>query len=124
MSSHYISHERHFGDSKLPTQWRLDTVMWHTCVDKYIWFLYGGFCTEMCSEFLGDLYKYQRKFISSSGVHSKYLINPVQPLGHLGCRASWRGRCNINRLASSEIVLVDTPVQSQLQLGETSSVLK
>jgi len=36
------------------TQRRLDTVMWHTCVNKFMQPLYGGFCTEENNQnFLG-----------------------------------------------------------------------
>ena len=42
--------------------------------------------------FRGSLYKYLKEnryhyFESSSGVDSKYIMHPVQPLGHIDCRA-------------------------------------
>ena len=43
------------------SQTRLDAVMWHTRVDKFICFLYGSFCAEKCSEFHGGLYKYLKE---------------------------------------------------------------
>ena len=78
-------------------QRRLDTVMWHivhACVSEFMRSLYGGFCTEKTirtfSEFFSITPKELVSFESASGVESEYPVNPVQPLGHFGCRAAWK----------------------------------
>jgi len=55
--------------------------------------LYGGFCTEKNDQnFLSTFFSITPKefvlFESASGVESENLVNPVQPLGHFGCRAA------------------------------------
>ena len=54
--------------------------------------LYGGFCTEKTIRIFSVLYSITPKelvsFESTSGVEYEYPVNPVQPLGHFGCRAA------------------------------------
>ena len=54
--------------------------------------LYGGFCTEKTIGIFSVLFAIIPKelvsFESASGVESEYPVNPVQPLGHFGCRAA------------------------------------
>jgi len=54
--------------------------------------LYGGFCTEENDQnFLGTFAIFPKELVSfetASGVESEYPVNPVQPLGHFGCRAA------------------------------------
>ena len=58
-----------------PLQRRLDVLVWHT------WqFIRWGFCTKKCSVFTSISKKIG---ITSSGVDSKYHVNPVQPPGPL-----------------------------------------
>ena len=75
-------------------QRRLDTVMWHTCVSEFMRSHYGGFCTEKTIRIFSVLSSITPKelvsFESASGVESEYPVNPVQPLGHFGCRAAWK----------------------------------
>jgi len=46
-------------------------------------------------------------FESASGVESEYPVNPVQPLGHFGCRAAWKSG------------VAEKPVKRWVTAGET-----
>ena len=86
----------------------LDMVMWHMCVSEVMLSLYGGFCTEKMIRIFSVLFlKELVSFESISGVESEYPVNPVQPLGHFGCRAAWKSG------------MAEKPVKRSVTAGET-----
>ena len=52
---------RDFGNSKLPTQKRLHTVMWHMHIDTYIRFSMEVSVLRSAQSFLGGLYEYLKE---------------------------------------------------------------
>jgi len=63
-----------------------------TCVSEFMQSLYGGFCTEKTIRIFSVLFSITPKelvsFKSAGGVESEYPVNPVQPVGHFGCRTA------------------------------------
>jgi len=100
-----------WGYEAMETQRRLDTVMWHMCVSEFMRSLYGGFFTEKKIRIFSVLFSSTPKelvsFESASGVESEYPVNPVQPLGHFGCRAAWKSG------------MAEKPVKRSVTAGET-----
>jgi len=62
------------------------------CVSEFMLSLYGGFCTDKTIRIFSvpfvSIPKELVSFENASGVESEYPVNPVQPLGHFGCRAA------------------------------------
>jgi len=85
-----------WGTKRLPVYLQLDStspeeVGHSTCVSEFMRSLYGGFCTEKSIRIFSVIFSITPKelvsFESASGVESEYPVNPIQPLGHFGCRA-------------------------------------
>ena len=116
---------RDFGNSKLPTQKRLHTVMWHMHIDKYIRFSMEVSVLRSAQSFLSI--PYHRQYAKAAHhwciVHSGHIVSPeiiesssgvarfqytIQPPSHLGwIIASWRSG-HAGRMADKP-VLTGTP---------------
>jgi len=88
----------YFCSGTVPWSWTwvvscLDTVMWHTYVNKFMQSLCDGFCTEkMIRIFLVLIPIELVSFKSASGVEFENPVNAVQPLGHFCRRTVWKSR--------------------------------